>query len=175
MTVKRIVAVGALGGMLAGMMMAMTEMLYGWASDGRSFWDAPMAIWSWVFGLEHFGEPASHVWPIILGMGAHMANSMMVGTVFTGLATALALRPGMVPVLVGVGYALGIWALMRYAILPLNDGEAELFTGDVVSPQWVWWLSHAVLGMTAGVVYSLVSGAGRPARVEHAHEVPRAV
>jgi hypothetical protein len=32
-TGKRIVLVGAIGGMLAGMMMAMVEMIYGWASD----------------------------------------------------------------------------------------------------------------------------------------------
>ena len=155
-TLRRVVLVGAIGGMLAGMMMALTEMLYGWANDARTFWDAPMAIWSWVFGLEHFGEPANHVWPIVLGMGAHMVNSMMVGIVFAALMIGLGIRRNVAPVMIGVAYALGIWALMRYVILPLNDGEETLFTTDLVTPQWVWWLSHAALGMTAGIYYDVV-------------------
>ena len=164
---RRIVFLGAIGGMLAGMMMALTEMLYGWVSDGRTFWDAPMAIWSWVFGLDHFGEPANHVWPIILGMGAHMVNSMMVGVVFAGLMVALRARGVAVPVMVGVAYALGIWAFMRYAILPLNNGEEALFTTDQVSPQWVWWLSHAFLGMTAGLYFGAVRRLFPAAPYEH--------
>jgi hypothetical protein len=28
-----------------------------------------------------------------------------------------------------------------------------------VSPQWVWWLAHALLGMTAGVFYVAVGRA----------------
>lgn len=37
-------------------------------------------------------------------------------------------------------------------------GEDDLFTTDVVSPQWVWWLALAVLGMTAGLVYDVARG-----------------
>lgn len=39
--VGRIVALGALGGILAGMMLALTEMIYGWASSTHTAWDAP--------------------------------------------------------------------------------------------------------------------------------------
>ena len=152
---KRVVAVGAVGGMVAGMMMAMVEMLYGWANDARTFWDAPMAIWSWVAGLEHFGTPSNHVWPILLGLGGHMANAMVVGVVFAALLTALRPRNDLVPIMLGVAYGLGLWAVMRYGILPLNAGEDDLFTKDLVSPQWVWWLAHGVLGMTAGLVYDV--------------------
>jgi hypothetical protein len=159
-TGKRIVLVGAIGGMVAGMMMAMVEMIYGWASDAHTFWDAPMAIWSWVGGIDHFGQPANHVGPIILGLGGHMMNSVMVGVVFAALITALRPRSDLTPIMVGVAYGLGAWALMRYAILPLNGGEDDLFTKDLVSPQWVWWLAHGVLGMTAGVVYDIARRAG---------------
>lgn len=161
---RRVLAVGAIGGMIAGMMMAMVEMVYGWASDAHTFWDAPMAIWAWVAGIEHFGEPENHVSPIILGLGGHMMNSMVVGVMFAATATALVsllrrrkdLDPrvlDLAPIMLGAGYGLGLWAIMRYAILPLNDGEDELFTTSLVSPAWVWWLAHAVLGMTAGIVF----------------------
>jgi hypothetical protein len=154
---RRITLVGAIGGMLAGMMMAIVEMLYGWASAAHTFWDAPMAIWAWVGGIEHFGQPGNHVGPIVLGLGGHMMNSMVIGIMFAAILTVLRPRGVLAPVMLGVAYALGLWALMRYAILPLNGGEARLFTTSLVSPQWVWWLAHAVLGMTAGLVYALAT------------------
>jgi hypothetical protein len=58
-TGKRVVVIGATGGAIGGMMLAMIEMLYGWLSDSHTFWDAPMAIWAWVGGIEHFGSPAT--------------------------------------------------------------------------------------------------------------------
>lgn len=99
-----------------------------------------------------------HVGAIVLGIGAHMVNSMMVGAAFALLlAYVVRARGVMTPVVLGVGYGLVIWVVMRYVLLPLNDGEATLFTTDTVSPQAVWWLSHAVLGMTAGIYYYLVN------------------
>lgn len=99
---------------------------------------------------------------------------LMVGVVFAALMIGLGVRGNVSPVMIGVAYALGIWALMRYAILPLNDGEETLFTTDLVTPQWVWWLSHAALGMTAGIYYDAVRRllAGRervrPEQIPHA-------
>jgi cobalamin synthase len=58
---RRIVIVGALVGALAGMMMALTEMIYGWVSSTHTAWYAPMAIWAWLVGLNHFGQPANHI------------------------------------------------------------------------------------------------------------------
>ncbi len=175
---KRVVAIGAAGGMVAGMMMAMVEMIYGWASNAHTFWDAPMAIWAWVAGLNHYGEPGNHVGSIVLGLGGHMMNSMMVGVVFAAMATALlaslrrrgagAIALGVAPVMLGVAYGLGFWAVMRYGILPLRGApEKYLFTKTIVSPQWVWWLAHGVLGMTAGIVFWALNGrsAAKPPQV----------
>ncbi len=159
-TAKRIVVVGAVGGAIAGMMLAMIEMLYGWLSDSHTFWDAPMAIWAWVGGIEHFGGPGNHVGPIILGLGGHMMNSMLIGIGFAGVMAVLRPRGDLAPVMVGVMYGLGVWIVMRYVLLPLNDGEDILFTTSLVSPQWVWWLGHAVLGMTAGMFYVVARRAG---------------
>lgn len=175
LTARRILLVGALGGMVAGMMMALVEMLYGWASEEHTFWDAPMAIWAWVAGLDWFGEPGEHIGSIILGMGGHMMNSMMIGVIFAAIMAAMRLRNAMASIVLGVAYGLGIWALMRYLILPLNAGEDDLFTTDLVSPQWVWWLAHAALGMTAGTIFYLAStplrerpGEGRPVEIRRA-------
>jgi hypothetical protein len=139
--------------MAAGMMMAATEMLYGWASDAHTFWDAPMAIWAWVAGIEHIGQPGNHVGPIILGIGGHMMNSMLAGIVFVSLMRMLRNPPG--ALMLGTAYGVGLWALMRYVILPLNQGEDDLFTHSLVSPQWVWWVAHVALGMTAGLLYAV--------------------
>jgi len=176
LTARRVLLVGAVGGMLAGMMMALVEMLYGWASEAHTFWDAPMAIWSWVGGLEHFGQPENHVGPIVLGVGGHMMNSMLAGIVFAATMAALRPRDDLTPLMAGIAYGLGLWAIMRYAILPLNGGEDDLFTKDLVSPQWVWWLAHGVLGMTAGMVYDLARRVGsfRPTG-PHPRHAPRAV
>lgn len=163
-TAKRIVVVGAVGGMLAGMMMGMTEMFYGWASPTHTFWDPLMAIWSWVAGRNHFGTPSNHVGPIILGLGGHMMNAMMFGVMFSamaaGMATFLRRRRAasaaidLAGLMLGVIWGLGAWAIMRYGILPLRrPSDADLFTKALVSPQWTWWLAHAILGMTAGMVF----------------------
>jgi hypothetical protein len=157
--VRRIVLLGAAGGIVAGMMMALTEMIYGWASSAHTAWDAPMAIWAWIVGLNHFGQPANHIGPIVLGLGGHMMNSMIAGVIFISLLSMLRLRNELAAIMLGVAYGLLLWVVMRYGILPLRTSTKALFTTSMVSPQWVWWLAHALLGMTAGTFYVAVSRA----------------
>jgi len=173
---RRTVAIGALGGVASGMMMAITEMIYGWVSSAHTAWDAPMAIWAWIGGLNHFGQPANHVGPIILGLGGHMTNSMIAGVVFVTLLSAVRVRSGLVAIMLGVGYGLLLWVIMRYGILPLRDSTKVLFTTSMVSPQWVWWLAHGILGMTAGAIYAVVSHGRLPvvARQRLREDLPRA-
>lgn len=168
-TRNRILVIGAVGGTIAGMMMATVEMIYGWLSDEHTFWDAPMAIWAWVAGLDWFGAPGDHVDSIVLGIGGHMMNSMLVGIVFAALATALRPRSALTSIVVGIAYGLAVWVAMRYLVLPLNDPESTLFTTGRVSPQWAWWLSHAALGMTAGLVYHVASTRGRVRTARRLH------
>jgi hypothetical protein len=146
---------GTVAGAAAGMMMAAVEMIYGWASSAHTAWDAPMGIWAYIGGLNYFGHPANHIWPIVLGIGGHLMNSMVVGVLFVSVLAVLRPRDNVTPIMLGVAYALGLWALMRYVLLPLNAGEDKLFTTDLVSPQWVWWVAHIALGTTLGLVYLL--------------------
>src|SRR4051794_38541989 len=90
---KRILLLGALAGSLGGLMMAGVEMIYGWASPVHSLWDAPMAIWAYVGGLNHFGHPGNHIGPIVLGIGGHMMNSIFVAVVFVGPVRVLKKPP----------------------------------------------------------------------------------
>lgn len=164
-----VVAVGALGGLLAGMAMVGTEMIYGWASSAHTAWDAPMGIWAWIVGLNHFGRPGNHIGPIILGLGVHLAISIVVGVVFVAFLTAVRLRSALVAVAVGVGYGVVAWVITRYGLLPLRNSTKALFTTSMVSPQWVWWLAHGLLGLTLGTVYA----AARRAQMRPLMQIPR--
>jgi hypothetical protein len=152
----RLVAIGAVAGLLAGMIMALTEMIYGWASSAHSAWDAPMGIWAWLWGLNYFGQPADHIWPIILGLGGHLVNSIILGVIFVVLVAAARLRNDALTIVLGVAYALVAWVIMRYGILPLRDSTKELFTTSMISPMWVWWVAHGLYGLTLGTAYVAV-------------------
>jgi hypothetical protein len=154
LSLSSIITIGAVGGAVAGMMMAMVEMVYGGFAHGHTIWEAPMAIWAWVAGSDQFGAPSDHVGAIVLGLGGHMANSMMLGVVFAALTALLVRKPGVLtPVALGTMFGLAVWVVMRYALLPLNGGASDLFTGASVSPEWLWWLAHGVFGMTLGLAY----------------------
>ena len=55
--------------------------------------------------------------------------------------------------MLGPAFGVGLWALQRYVFLPINTPEDRLFTTSMISPQWVWWVAHAALGTTLGLVY----------------------
>jgi len=146
--------IGVAAGTAAGVMMAGVEMISGWASKAHTAWDAPMGIWAYIGGLNHFGHPANHIWPILLGIGGHMMNAIFVAIVFVGLMRALRNPRG--ALILGAGYGAALWALQRYVFLPINTPEDRLFTTGAISPPWVWWIAHLVLGTTIGLVYVLL-------------------
>jgi hypothetical protein len=152
--IKRLLLVGVVAGAAAGLAMAAVEMLYGWASRAHTAWDAPMGIWAYIGGLDHFGRPVDHIGPIVLGIGGHMMNAMVVAVVFVALMRVLRNPPG--AVILGAAYGAGLWALQRYVFLPINTPEDKLFTTGLISPLWVWWIAHIALGTTIGLVYLLL-------------------
>jgi hypothetical protein len=151
---KRILVVVAAAGAAAGLAMAGVEMIYGWASGAHTAWDAPMGIWAYIGGLNHFGRPVDHIGPIVLGIGGHMLNAIVVAAVFVVLMRALRNPPG--AVVLGAAYGAGLWALQRYVFLPINTPEDRLFTTGLISPLWVWWIAHLALGTTIGLVYMVL-------------------
>ena len=151
---KRTLLVGVAAGAAAGLAMAAVEMIYGWASSAHTAWDAPMGIWAYIGGLNHFGRPADHIGPIVLGIGGHMMNAILVAIVFVALLRVLGNPPG--GLILGAAYGAALWALQRYVFLPINTPEDKLFTTSLINPQWVWWISHLALGTTIGLVYVLL-------------------
>src|SRR3954462_12024625 len=151
---KRTFAVGVVAGAAAGLAMAAVEMIYGWASSAHTAWDAPMGTWPSIGGLTHFGRPADHIGPIVLGIGGHMLNAIFVAVVFVALMRGVRNPRG--AVVLGAAYGAGLWALQRYVFLPINTPEDRLFTTSLISPLWVWWIAHLALGTTIGLVYMLL-------------------
>ena len=152
---KRTLFVGVAAGSAAGLAMAAVEMIYGWASSAHTAWDAPMGIWAYIGGVNHFGQPADHIGPIVLGIGGHMLNAILVGIVFVALLRVVLRNPPRA-VILGAAYGVALWALQRYVFLPINTPEDKLFTTSLINPQWVWWISHLALGTTIGLVYLLL-------------------
>src|SRR3954451_19377165 len=99
---KRTLFVVVVAGGAAGLAMAGVEMIYGWASSAHTAWDAPMGIWAYIGGLNHFGRPVDHIGPIVLGIGGHMLNAIFVALVFVALMRVLRNLPG--AVILGAGY-----------------------------------------------------------------------
>ena len=91
---KRTLLAGVAAGAAAGLAMAAVEMIYGWASSAHTAWGAPMGIWAYIGGLNHFGRPVDHIGPIVLGIGGHMLNAILVGIVFVELLRLLRKPPG---------------------------------------------------------------------------------
>src|ERR671934_467273 len=151
---KRTLVVGVVAGAAAGLAMAAVEMIYGWASRAHTAWDAPMGIWAYIGGLNHFGRPVDHIGPIVLGIGGHILNAIFVAVVFVALLRVLRNGPG--ALILGAAYGAALWALQRYVFLPINTPEDKLFTTGLINPQWVWWISHLTLGTTIGLVYVLL-------------------
>jgi len=118
---KRTLLVGVVAGAAAGVAMAAVEMIYGWASSAHTAWDAPMGIWSYIGGLDHIGRPVHHIGPIVLGIGGHMLNAIVVAVVFVALMRVLRNPRG--AVILGAAYGAGLWALQRYVFLPINTPE----------------------------------------------------
>jgi hypothetical protein len=72
--------------------LAAIVIVQGFLAREATFWDLPTAIWAWFAGIEHFGEPTTHVWPLVLGASVYTAVSAAAGIFFAAIAYALQLR-----------------------------------------------------------------------------------
>jgi hypothetical protein len=152
----RIVLAGLIAGTVSGACALFVEMLYGLFSSSRSFWDAPMAMFSWVFGIQHYtrNSPGDHFWPVILGIVGFVALMAILGVAFAALMTVMRASNDGTILAAALLSALVGWVVLRYIIVPLNSGEEKLITTSAVSPQWFWWLSlFAISGLALGASY----------------------
>jgi hypothetical protein len=107
-------------GMIASMVMGMIEMIYEAAGDG--FWSPLVFIGATVLRrLQSVQIPVRFdLWGVVLGLMGHMMNSVILGLVFTAIFSRSAMSQGSRAV-AGAGYALVIFFVMWYLVLPAID------------------------------------------------------
>jgi len=153
-----LVRTGALAGLAGGMMMAMWQMVVGAIAQNptadpaihQSFWTAVTAIPSVPFGESWF-HGSFDFGAVVLGLMGHMMNSMVLGVVGVGLATAiLGSRPSVAKAM-AFGMMFGLVLEVVIVNLIVNNIQTidTLYTS---TPEWSWWAAHAMFGATVGLV-----------------------
>lgn len=160
--VGTLVRVGLIAGALAGMMMAMWQMVVGAIANEptavlgieSSFWTAVTSITSFFFGLDTFHE-SFEAGPVLFGIGAHMVNAMMLGVVGVALIAAL-LGPRPNP-FAAVMQATALGLVVQVVLLNVIVNQIQDVNSVYTStPEWSWWVSHVIYGMTLGAVGALL-------------------
>ena len=171
LSVSTLVPVGAIAGLAGGMMMAMWQMIVGAiakdptavAGVHTSFWTPVEGIWSVIFGAGHF-HGDFHLVPAVGGMMGHMMNSMMLGILGVYLATTLlGTRPSVARAMAfGMMFGLVLELVVVNLIINGFQSVETLYTS---TPEWSWWVGHAMFGATVGLVgqaFCAGPGAERP-------------
>lgn len=149
---------GAIAGLAGGMVMAMWQMVVGAIAQdptavpgiNTSFWTAVTSIPSVIFGQNWF-HGSFEFGAVFVGLMGHMMNSMMLGVVGVGLATTvLGSRPS-----VAKAMAFGMMFGLLLEIVVVNLVVNQIQTVDTLytsTPEWSWWVAHAMFGATVGLV-----------------------
>ncbi len=108
-------------GIIASVVMGMVEMIYE-AAAGDGFWSPLVFIGATVVRrLQSVQIPVPFdFWGVVLGLMGHMMNSVILGLVFAAIFARSALSHGSRTV-VGAGYALVIFFVMWYVVVPAVD------------------------------------------------------
>lgn len=133
---------GVIGGLLGGLLMAMFAMSAS-VLRGPGLWMPVKLIGGFVLGPRAINNVgAFDVMPIVSGLVIHMLVSAGLGGLFGLLSARL---PGVTLVLYGVVYALVIWFLALFIVLPIADPLLVNNTNPAV-----FALSHIIYGATLG-------------------------
>ncbi|MHB8718668.1 MAG: hypothetical protein ACYDAC_07220 [Candidatus Dormibacteria bacterium] len=146
-----------LAGMVAGMMFGMLQMIVE-AVIGQGFW-SPLRYIASVFTLGSNTDPSFAIGPVIVGLGGHMMNSIVLGAVFAALVWKL-LRNPVALAMAGMMWGAILFVVTWWAVLPTIDPAMRLVNGP-----W-FFVSHLVYGMVLGLglaVVRRVSQARQPA------------
>jgi hypothetical protein len=167
--VAKVVQVGAVAGIAGGTMMAMYQMIVAAIAQNptavpgihQTFWTPVTGISSVVFGKAWF-HGSFDVGSVLLGLGGHMMNSMILGVVGVGILTAvLGRRPSLgAAVMVGVAFGVAIEAILINGII---NGAQSIHTLYDSTPHWSWWVAHGIFGMTLGGLAALMLRRGTQA------------
>jgi hypothetical protein len=156
-----ILEVGALAGIAAGLLYAGWQVVVAAIAQEptavpgihQTLWTPPEGIWSVVFGVHHF-HGSFHVIPVLGGVVAHMANSLILGILGVFLLTLILGRrpnPAAAAVL-GAAYGIAVNAILIDAILKTQ----KIQTLYSAAPHWSWWVAHVIFGVTLGLLSSVL-------------------
>jgi hypothetical protein len=135
--------VGALAGLLGGVVMAMWSMVV-LAATGVGFWASVNLIAHTVWR----GAPTDGSFSIaalLLGLMVHMGMSVVFGVI---LATLVGRLAGTLPAVVaGMTFGLVLWLVNQYVIWPaIDETTAQAFT------PWVLAVGHLMFGLVAAAL-----------------------
>lgn len=153
---------GAIAGLAAGMMMAMWQMAVGAIAQDptavpgihTSLWTPVTAITSVIFGADAF-HGSFHFWPVLAGLMGHMMNAMVLGVLGIALLVAVQGPRPKLPAAVMQGVMFGLVLQVVIVNLVVNQIQSidTLYTS---TPEWSWWVSHGIFGMTLGAFGALL-------------------
>ena len=155
-----LVKVGAIAGLAGGIVMAMWQMVVGAiateptavAGIDSSFWTAVTSIPSVIFGIQWF-HGSFEFWAVFLGLMGHMMNSIILGIGGVTLATTLLGKRLTVPAAMAFGMMFGLVLEVLVVNLIVNQVQ-DVNTLYTSTPEWSWWVAHAMFGATLGLVAS---------------------
>lgn len=132
-------------GLVASIVMGMVEMLYE-AMGGAGFWSPVVFIAATVLrNLQSVPVPVAFMAiPVVLGFMGHMMNSVVLGLVFSAIFSRSVMSRG-TQVGAGVVYALVVFAVMWYIVVPAIDPVMLKLNGTVFAIAHMMW--GAALGL----------------------------
>jgi hypothetical protein len=141
MNVRRVVGAG----LIASVIMGMIEMIYE-AVAGAGFWSPVVFIGATILrGLQSVQVPVPFLfWGVLFGLMGHMMNSVIFGLIFAWIVSRRSLvRGGLV--VAGVSYAVVIFVVMWYVIVPAIDPVMLKLNATVFAIAHIMW--GAALGL----------------------------
>jgi len=157
---RMLVRVGVIAGLAGGMMMAMWQMVVGAlaqeptavAGIDSSFWTAVTSIPSVIFGTDWF-HGSFDFGAVFLGLMGHMMNSAVLGIAGVGIATTLfGARPSLAR---AVAFGMMFGLILEVVIVNLIVNQVQTIdTLYTSTPEWSWWVAHALFGATVGLIAS---------------------
>lgn len=128
-------------GMVAGMMMGMLQMIVE-AVSGHGFW-SPLRYIASVFTRGANTDPSFAFGPVVVGLGGHMVNSVILTTIFA--AVFWKVRNPVVLAAAGMMWGALVYVFMWWVVIPTVDPAMQL-----VNAPW-FFVAHVVFGMVAGL------------------------
>lgn len=154
---RRILASGALAGIIGGVIMAMFVMIVA-AVKGMGFLMPLKLIGATLFGKDAM---ADGVGVLLVGLMIHMIASIGWGILFTAVfQRALSVANG-IPI--GAIFGIIVWAIMTFVVLPLVN---PIMRQSVSMMPGAWFIEHLLFGMGAGLAPLLNRRLPAPAPVE---------